>query len=711
MGIKESIPIIKGKSISITTQEEQNFFNRNHLILRNFFVRNSYSDYNLLKSLETKSFVNGNRKADRKDVKDYTWVEFLMIQINKLKDKYHASWTNSLLYALKDKNLNIIENKFFSDFFFFFFQIKTIPKIINSQNEKIDKCQNDDFVDLFKPLGSTELTVLSDNNYCELDVLDNLGGSYLEINYDEFLPEDPAYQYQQIRNDVKKYIKIFKEHIYNNSDHPITQIICIFNKLFSEYIDEKLKGYNEQLEKRIINQERFDNLIQNFEQEITDSLQEFISQIHSTLKLFYSTAIDLKFFEEEKDDLINMITCFFFRTGKLYESILNLYSIRFKEELQNFQEKLIELKPVKPKKLGIEIKFCLDEDTIDLQNNLKKNNPIKNFKNDNFKEEKKEMKGNNNDLKKMKKSSLFQNIAKENKPNNLFTIKEREDEKDESIHLIEDSKNKKNDGGLLYYLDEDKNKNEDIHRIDPFDYNMPIRSKTRLPKILKEDDYILERLSILEDSRNDNYHNASNQIRNSVNNFNNKIYFFPKLHKKLKNNINIEEEKKPSIFFKNKDSKEIKLPMPYISAINLLKSIKKYKTPFEKILLVAAISDQIMESATSFWKDMEPYIEKDYLFIEADEIMTIFLYIIIQSQMPDILLYCKIINNFTTQFTKGFNLAYNYTLLEASVDYINDLKDINDLSKNQNGLNDASKAILNISNQRISRLSLGTGQG
>ena len=151
-----------------------------------------------------------------------------------------------------------------------------MPKIINSQNEKIDNSYNNDYVDLFKPLGSTELTVINDNNYCELDVLDNLGGSYLEINYDELLPEDPAYQYQQIRNDVKKYIKIFKEHIYNNSDHPINKIISIFNKLFSKYIEDKIKEYHDQLEKMIITQERFDNSIQNLEKEITYSLQEFI---------------------------------------------------------------------------------------------------------------------------------------------------------------------------------------------------------------------------------------------------------------------------------------------------------------------------------------------------------------------------------------------------------------------------------------------------
>ena len=118
-----------------------------------------------------------------------------------------------------------------------------------------------------------------------------------------------------------------------------------------------------------------------------------------------------------------------------------------------------------------------------------------------------------------------------------------------------------------------------------------------------------------------------------------------------------------------------------------------------------------MESATSFWKGMEPYIDKDYLFIEADEIMNIFLYIIIQTQIADILLYCKIIDNFTTQFTKGFNISYNYTLLEASIEYINGLKDINELNRKENGFADASKNIMNISNQRISRLSLGISQG
>jgi hypothetical protein len=193
-------------------------------------------------------------------------------------------------------------------------------------------------------------------------------------------------------------------------------------------------------------------------------------------------------------------------------------------------------------------------------------------------------------------------------------------------------------------------------------------------------------------------------MRNSVNNFNNKIYFFPKLHEQLKKNINSNESKKKK---NSKFNIDDDLPIPYYSAIRLMKSIKKYKTPFEKIILIAAISDQITECASSFWKGMENYIEKDFLFIEADEIMSIFLYIMIQSQMPEMILFCKIINNFTTQFTKGFSISYNYTLLEASMDYIKDVKDIKELSQKENGLIEVRNSILDLSTQRLSRISMG----
>ena len=699
MGIIESYPEIKGKSVSLETQEEKTFFNNSHKILRDSFYKNMFSNNNLYKSFEFKSFKNGVF-SDKKNAKDITWSEYLSIYTNNLKNKYHAPWANELLNILNNKKLKIRENKFCSDFFFNEFEILTIPKIIDTQNEKFEN----KIGDLYPSFFSTQLIelTLTDKNYCELDVLDNLGGSYIEINYDELLPDDPTFQYQKRRINVKKYIKIFKEHIYNNYNHPISQIITIFNHLFSNYIEDKLKEYKYQLENQIINQERFDTLIKTFENEITDSLQEFISRMHSALKLFYSSTLDYSFFAEEKDDLINMITTYFFRTGKLYESILNLYSYSFKDEFQTLQGKLIELKSVKPNKLGVAIKFCLDEETIKLQNHLKnkfnsKNNDINIDINDKNKN-------------KNKPTSLFSKIPANhiiktnNTNNNLCSIIE---EKEDIINSLQNTEgpnlNDKDQGQIIYYLNEEKNNNKNNNLNQ--NYFIPQRSNTKLPKINKEDDYILEKFSFLDDGRGDNYFSPFDAIRYSVNNFNNKTLLYPKLHEQLKKNYNIYET---TNYSKNKGVYEKKMPIPYSSAINLLKSIKKYKTPFEKILLIASISDQIMESADSFWKGMEQYIEKDFLFIETDEIMSIFLYIIIQSQMPEIFLYCKIINNFTTQFTKGFNISYNYTLLESSLDYINEL-DIKELFKKENGFIELRRSILDISNQRISCLSLGLG--
>ena len=112
-----------------------------------------------------------------------------------------------------------------------------------------------------------------------------------------------------------------------------------------------------------------------------------------------------------------------------------------------------------------------------------------------------------------------------------------------------------------------------------------------------------------------------------------------------------------------------------------------------------------MESATNYWKGMEKYIKKDFLYIDADEILKIFLYIIIQTQMPEILIECKIIENFTSELTKTFNVSYNYTLLEASIDYINGKNYINELNEKGNLLEDASTQIMTRTSQRLSRFS------
>jgi hypothetical protein len=337
-------------------------------------------------------------------------------------------------------------------------------------------------------------------------------------------------------------------------------------------------------------------------------------------------------------------------------------------------------------------------------------------------------KGNNKNKKEDSEANDEGNINKKKKKNSLIfpireeSIAEREDENENDVKFVAGSRNK-DTGQMLFYLDENENDNEgedeedkpkekkeDIKKIKTFLNGVDsLKNKQKLENN-ENDDYLLDRISFLEDAKNGPCCDPLSQIRFSVNNFNNKVYFFPKLVEKLKENTKSNENKSLNISQKSGNGNN-ELPIPYSSAINILKSIKKYKTPFEKIIIIASLSDQIMENATSFWKDMEEYIEKDYLFIDADEIMSIFLYIVIQTQMPEMLTYCKIIENFTTQLTKGFNFSYNYTLLEASISYVNELKDIRELSEKENGYMEARKSILESTNQKISRISLGLNQG
>ena len=174
---------------------------------------------------------------------------------------------------------------------------------------------------------------------------------------------------------------------------------------------------------------------------------------------------------------------------------------------------------------------------------------------------------------------------------------------------------------------------------------------------------------------------------------------FPKLHNKLRDTIAIKND------YINEAKVVGKLPVPYLSAIKLFSNLKKYKAPFEKIVIIAAISDQITESATTFWSEMEKYIKKDFLSIEADEIMAIFLFIVIRCQMPEILIFSKMITNFTTPNTRSFSISYNYTLLEASMEYIMSLRDLKELVKDEvKELKDARKSLAGITNHRLSLL-------
>jgi hypothetical protein len=121
----------------------------------------------------------------------------------------------------------------------------------------------------------------------------------------------------------------------------------------------------------------------------------------------------------------------------------------------------------------------------------------------------------------------------------------------------------------------------------------------------------------------------------------------------------------------------------YEQAVRMLKSINRYRVPFEKMILIATLASEITECVNEFWKDFENIVTSDLLSIDADELMTIFIYVLIKSNMPNLLIHAKFIKEFTTSNSKSTMIGYYFTTLEAAIIYILSVKDRESLDKNK----------------------------
>ena len=647
--IFESKPTIFGSSKSFS-KKEQTYFNRVNTLLKNNYEQNLYSIENLEASLEQKYF-NNNRQMKQKEIEeDISWIDYIYDHLDFVMANHNnIQWASELKTSLS-REVFAYENNFFSSFFYNEYSFNTCPEVFSNIKQDINNNMER------QPLLDINDIKEGRKGYNELDVTDNLGGSYMEVNLNNFDPSDPTVEYHKRRKKLKKYIHIFKEHIYNNKNHPINKVVSLFVNSFCKYINQNIKNFDDQLKNQLLIGDNYEKNVKNFEEEITSYLQDFINVVHSSLKLFYSTTINFACFKEEKDDLINLVTCLFFKTGKLYESIYSLYLMSFNHDTELLQEKLNDLKNVKPKDLGVQIKFCLDDDTLELQRSI-------------LKDKKKEKEQNKN--------------SKENhskKESELFQIKETEDEKDNEDDNDKSDKN-------ICIINTKKEPDNNLNKIN----NMKD----------EEDDYLLAKINedLSVDFKMDALSGGFLHLRNTVNSFNNKKYLFPKIRENIRDTLTLKDQ-----YIKEAKASG-KLPVPYYSAINLLKNIKNYKTPFEKIVVLAALSDQVMESVSTFWSSMQDYVKNTFLNIEADEIMSIFVFIVIKSQMPELFIESKIISNFTTPSTRAFNIAYNLTLMEASLETITKMENSKELSNRENQLKEFRKSIAVLTTQRLSRLS------
>ena len=134
-------------------------------------------------------------------------------------------------------------------------------------------------------------------------------------------------------------------------------------------------------------------------------------------------------------------------------------------------------------------------------------------------------------------------------------------------------------------------------------------------------------------------------------------------------NININEEK--SIFtslnknIKNKND-------GYNSAIEIIRSkLPKIKSPYKKMMLIASVSTEITECVDNYWAGTDEIIpSQNYLQVTSDELLKIFIYIVVHAQMPELIIHEMIVQNFTFSYTKSSMIGFYNSTLDAAITYI-----------------------------------------
>ena len=451
------------------------------------------------------------------------WKISLLHYLEK-QSKLGITWCKELSQIIKIYPF-VSEKKYIDYFFWQRFEVKTKPKCLNlspNHSLKLLKVENDE---INQQSQSTKVVPT--------------------ISRSQLVSEISKKEYENKKEKLKEYINIFKKHL-KDKDHPIT--VCI--NLFVDIFCREIKLYTEEIEEIKFIKEKKERA-KEVSAALTQQLVFYLFKIQKCFVYLYSDVFSKKYFKQEKEEFTNMFTAEFFSHKKLYELMINLYTLEQEEEIYSFclHTQILNNNYIHPKDVKVNNKFCLDKETIEVQRHF---------------------------------------------------IKQKE------IKLNQE------------------------------------------------------------------------EINNMKNIYNNKDY------------------------------------IPYKSSIDLLKTIKIYMTPMEKINVLYSVGNDVIKNINKIWKPIEKYLPKNFLSVDGDDLISIFCYIVIKAQMPEILTHIQFIKNFTTKETKSSMVGYYYNAFEAGIINAKDVEEKNydvkeDISINNSLMDDAF--IISSSNnqqQEINRLSVNS---
>ena len=642
--------------------------------IKKVYDKNRFNPFNQAYSLLSNKF-NLRRPSTKilySDSNNYiTWKYYLLQKLESSLNENEISWQNSLYNFVNKEsfpNQYIFQNRIF----FEEFSLLTKPKL--SKEDNYNSLSSEP---VLSSLDTKELKSLSRsvNSFCLTE--NEINTNIIDINNDDdndrhltmnismesitssMAEKDPKYEVKLNSYKIKRYVQIIKRHI-SNKYHPINIIINQFIKNFEqEMVDavdfcEKNKENNKECTKR--------------GKEIVKQIQNFIEIMQVVLKLFYSKSINYKYFIDEKDEIINLLSYILFNIQKIYKHMSKIFYFMNYEKIEKMEEQFKKIGDLTPKDVGINVKFCLDKDTDEY---------MKQFIN--IKDNK-----NNNDKKANENGNININ---NNNSNNVVEKKEEIKKKPSRVSkLVEffESGMKKNENDDNINIDNDNDKDNNIlnENLSFNIKNLELESQDNISiktiKTEKKYGHSDTNLNLNYFELNENEQSISifklDDFRNNIESYQDKMNIKELLINNIENKCFPSLPKLPNIT--NGSQKE-----PYLDAINYLKQIDTYKVPLEKLIVIALISVIITDCIDKYWGLVKNDLSTKFLNIDADELMAIYLYIIYKMRTPSLFVHLDFIKYFTTPVSKQSMIGYYFTALEGCLNFILNIKDKDSIVK------------------------------
>jgi hypothetical protein len=108
--------------------------------------------------------------------------------------------------------------------------------------------------------------------------------------------------------------------------------------------------------------------------------------------------------------------------------------------------------------------------------------------------------------------------------------------------------------------------------------------------------------------------------------------------------------------------------IPYTNSIQFLRKLSEADSILKKIDLMYKLRSSIFNEIDEFWKSIP--IKRKYKFVDADNLLSIFIYLVIKSQMNSLIIDIEIIDDFTNRSMKLSRRGYFFSLFQSSIEYL-----------------------------------------